>query len=359
MAINKYRSSPGGLSGIACEGEVKDSYGVGQCQTTDDSRFGETDKFGCPIDLFATTEGVIAGGITFYRKRAFNVNNVTIGNGNLKNSFIVGVSLSSGHQREILTESGQGTYKFKKYAIHIRNANLPYSARIDGNYDFVLSEIPYSWLSEIDRSTLRRGIQELSAPIGHVDCVLGNLVRSLFPSNREFEKVDPCFAEKIGVAFGLRLLDKYGEIHTRRKSGSSRLAKWQEDLAKELLLCGTLKATSISDIATACQVSTSYFIRSFKTATGHSPYQWQLRERIDMAKRLLYDNKLSVATISEACGFSDIHQFSKAFRKVVGITASQWRNAYVLRASNIKTSTLMEELTRERGIGDKKALEDD
>ncbi|WP_318834877.1 helix-turn-helix domain-containing protein [Burkholderia cepacia] len=142
------------------------------------------------------------------------------------------------------------------------------------------------------------------------------------------------------------------------KSGTPRLAKWQEDLAKDLLLCGSLKSTTISDIATACQVSTSYFIRSFKAANGYSPYQWQLRERIGMAKRLLCDNKLSIAEISETCGFSDVYQFSRAFPKIVGVTASQWRKAYAMKASPIEIGAVTESLTGADKLGDGDLFQD-
>ncbi|WP_175832348.1 helix-turn-helix domain-containing protein [Burkholderia cepacia] len=295
----------------------------------------ETDKFGCPSGLFSITDGVIAGGATFYRKKMENLDKLIVSNTRTKKSFIVGVSLSTGHQREILTGSDRGTYKFGRNSIHIRNADEPYSARITGTYDFVVAEVPKFWLTRIDTDFLRSGSTGLSSPTGCVDDILGHLVRCIFSPSYGTNKIEPCFAEQIGIAFGLRLLEKYGRSESKASIGSLRLAKWQEDLAKDLLLCNATKATSIADIATACQVSTSYFIRAFKSSMGYSPYQWQLRERIGMAKRLLQDNQLSISSIAEACGFSDVYQFSRSFTKIVGITASQWKKYYAAKATRI------------------------
>ena len=246
----------------------------------------------------------------------------------IKKTFIVEIVLSPGHQRDVLSGPDQGEYRFGRHGIQIRRSEEVYCARLRGKYDLVVAEIPRSWLARVNSNFLRGTSTELSSPIGFVDDVLGYLVRCALASNRLSEKIGPYFAEQIGIAFGLHLLETYGRNELNINVRSLRLASWQEELAKDLLLRNSIRSTSVSDIAKACKVSTSYFIRAFKSSTGYSPYQWQLRERIGMAKRLLQDSQLSIGSIAEACGFSDVYQFSRSFTKIAGINASQWKKYF-------------------------------
>ncbi|MBY4694818.1 MULTISPECIES: AraC family transcriptional regulator [Burkholderia cepacia complex] len=286
------------------------------------------DKLGYPLAPFSTINGMAAGGVTFYRKKSKNKDGEHLFSTKIKKSFIVEIALSQGHQRDVLAGPDQGAYRFGRHAIHIRNSEQAYSARTSGKFDFVVAEVPRSWLARINSNFLRTASTELSSPIGIVDDVLGYLVRCALASHQLAGKVEPYTVEQIGVAFGLHLLEIYGRNESIVNIGSLRLARWQEELAKDLLLRNPIRFTSVSDIAKACKVSTSYFIRAFKSSTGYSPYQWQLRERVGMAKQLLEDSQLSIGSIAEACGFSDVYQFSRSFTKIVGVNASQWKKHF-------------------------------
>ncbi|WP_318834878.1 hypothetical protein [Burkholderia cepacia] len=176
------------LSSMEPENSIKNLLGVAPHHASNTNRYDKNNKFGCPVELFSVTKEIIAGGATFFRKRASKIHDLEISDAHQKNNFIVGVSLSAGHRREILSGQDFGVYKFRKHAIHIRNSNEPYSARIHGDYDFVVADISRAWLTQIDGSTLRSGVYELLAPAGHVDNVLGNLVRCLFPPIKYCEK---------------------------------------------------------------------------------------------------------------------------------------------------------------------------
>lgn len=302
----------------------------GRSDAHEKSAAGQPDEFGRPPGLPSTTESVIAGGITFYRTRLTDLERNLIGNAKPRKTYVVGVSLSSGHHRETLPGSSHGAYEFGQNAIYIIDSDEPYSIQISGARDLAIAEVPHVWLARIASDILGTRFTALSPTTGRVDDVLGHLVRCIFSENQSLQNIEPYFAEQIGIAFGLRLLEKYCQYELKSRVGSIRLAKWQEDLAKDLLLRNATKGTSIANIATACQISTSYFIRAFKSTTGYSPYQWQLRERISVAKRLLQNKHMSITAIAEACGFSNVSQFSRYFTKIAGTTASQWRRAYPL-----------------------------
>ena len=61
---------------------------------------------------------------------------------------------------------------------------------------------------------------------------------------------------------------------------------------------------------------------------GVPPMQYVIKRRIGEAQTLLMDTDLPVAVISEQLGYSNPWNFSTAFRKCVGMSPSQYREAF-------------------------------
>lgn len=82
------------------------------------------------------------------------------------------------------------------------------------------------------------------------------------------------------------------------------------------------------NIDALCQMaymSKASFFRSFKNELGISPIDYIIKERILFAKQMMTNPYNS---ISEACfkaGFNNLNYFSRAFKKMEGITPSQYR----------------------------------
>lgn len=73
------------------------------------------------------------------------------------------------------------------------------------------------------------------------------------------------------------------------------------------------------ELAAAANMSRSAFYRAFQTATGLSPAEYVLRERINHAARLLLERPgLGVKEVARRCGWKNPYHFSRAFKKVLG-----------------------------------------
>jgi transcriptional regulator GlxA family with amidase domain len=81
----------------------------------------------------------------------------------------------------------------------------------------------------------------------------------------------------------------------------------------------------IADLATACQLSPSHFSRCFRQSFGTSVHQWLIKLRIDTAKNLLREPKLSLAEVGFRSGFCDQAAFTRAFTTFEGTTPFRWR----------------------------------
>lgn len=69
-----------------------------------------------------------------------------------------------------------------------------------------------------------------------------------------------------------------------------------------------------------------YFAHVFKDLFHNSFYDYLILRRVESAKRMLGTN-LSIREIAERCGFHSISSFSRTFRKVTGMSPSQYRSA--------------------------------
>lgn len=75
-------------------------------------------------------------------------------------------------------------------------------------------------------------------------------------------------------------------------------------------------------------LSVSALSHRFRTATGMAVMDYLLSCRMAYAKRMLALSELSVGEIVEKCGFSDSSNFSRTFKKLNGMTPSQFREKY-------------------------------
>ncbi|MBS0663216.1 MAG: helix-turn-helix domain-containing protein [Verrucomicrobia bacterium] len=65
----------------------------------------------------------------------------------------------------------------------------------------------------------------------------------------------------------------------------------------------------------------------FRAVTGHPPLDYLRRLRVEEARRLLADRRLSVKEVGARTGFRDTSHFSKVFRRVDGLSPAHYRDA--------------------------------
>lgn len=86
----------------------------------------------------------------------------------------------------------------------------------------------------------------------------------------------------------------------------------------------------IEDLATHLETSRETLIRRFKETLGRSVMSEVRRQRVDHLKRRLTETDRPIAEISDACGFSSPGQFSRYFKREVGITPSAYRKGRIV-----------------------------
>jgi AraC family transcriptional regulator len=127
------------------------------------------------------------------------------------------------------------------------------------------------------------------------------------------------YAESMATALAAHLLQHYSAINFEYECRSG-LSKPKLQKATEFILNHLGEDLSISAIANEVSMSKYHFARLFKQSTGLSPYQYVIKCRIDRAKLLLTKGKSQISEIALEVGFADQSQFTRHFKRLVGIT---------------------------------------
>ena len=89
------------------------------------------------------------------------------------------------------------------------------------------------------------------------------------------------------------------------------------------------KRLDLSSWAEVLGMSATEFARRFQMRTGHAPYAWFIDWRIDRAKQLLRDPRLSIANIALEVGFYSQSHFTSAFQRRAGLSPGRWRTKHI------------------------------
>ena len=156
------------------------------------------------------------------------------------------------------------------------------------------------------------------------DLVIAQLTKTILGQVRNREPLSILALEDVSLLVSTHLLQHYGSGKEMLRA-ERRLESWQKIRAEEMLRAHLEGNVRIADLAAACQLSSSHFSRCFRQSFGTSVHQWLIKLRIDVAKNLLREPRLSLAEVGVRSGFCDQAAFSRAFTRLEGITPFRWR----------------------------------
>ncbi len=110
------------------------------------------------------------------------------------------------------------------------------------------------------------------------------------------------------------------------KQGTKQELHQRLNRARDCLYAQPLEAYSLEELAQIACLSKYHFLRMFRAAYGCTPHQFQLQLRVEKARVLLAQTRLSVQAIAEVLRFDEPASFSRLFRKRVGVYPSQYRH---------------------------------
>jgi AraC family transcriptional regulator len=190
-------------------------------------------------------------------------------------------------------------------------------------FDNLRFHIPFSHLRDFVSEVGRPDFAGFECPPGTTDDVILGLAQALLPALDAPLQTSRLFLDQINLALLTHLTQTYGGLHfPPRKKGV--LAPWQERQATDFLAAHVTEAFTIAELAAVCQLSRSYFIKSFRQTFGRTPYRWLTEYRVGKAKEMLQKD-LPLAEIAIACGFADQSHMTRVFSQIAGQSPGAWR----------------------------------
>jgi AraC family transcriptional regulator len=93
---------------------------------------------------------------------------------------------------------------------------------------------------------------------------------------------------------------------------------------EEFVLAHLPRDISLEDIAAVAGMSVFHFAKSFRKATGRTPYGYVTEHRLRRARSLLHDHRLTIGQIAHAVGLSH-SRFATVFKRCMRMTPSEFR----------------------------------
>jgi transcriptional regulator GlxA family with amidase domain len=115
----------------------------------------------------------------------------------------------------------------------------------------------------------------------------------------------------------------YSDFVPKTKHGDSAILKAQQWLSTQ-----REHAISVTDIARHACLEPRTLLRRFVSATGMKPSEYQQRLRITRAREMLEFSRTRIDEIAAKVGYDDVGGFRRVFRKIVGLTPSEYRQRF-------------------------------
>ena len=127
------------------------------------------------------------------------------------------------------------------------------------------------------------------------------------------------YADAMANALVVHLLSRYSDYKPSFPQPSGGLSQKQLKQIVDYIHEYLDRNVSLPELANVVQLSSYHFTRLFKQSIGLAPHQYHIRCRIDRAKQLLLEKKLSLAEIAYAVGFASQGHLNYHFKRLVGV----------------------------------------
>lgn len=94
---------------------------------------------------------------------------------------------------------------------------------------------------------------------------------------------------------------------------------------RDFIRTNCLSLRSLDQIAGQCHIDTAYLCRLFRRFGDQSPYQYLIRLKMTAAAQRLQRENARVKEVAYELGFCDAFHFSRAFKKVFGVSPDTFR----------------------------------
>jgi AraC family transcriptional regulator len=127
------------------------------------------------------------------------------------------------------------------------------------------------------------------------------------------------YLDSLALAVAARLVHFHSSLSIEPRIQNGKLAGHKLKQVLSYIEDNVGEDISLSEIATVSGLSVSHFKRVFRESVGLPVHQYLIRRRLERAKELLGEGKLSISQIAIETGFAHQSHLARHMRRVLGI----------------------------------------
>lgn len=166
---------------------------------------------------------------------------------------------------------------------------------------------------------------------GQASALLGNLVALMTQETRAAQPGAEAVINRLCEVLFVHVVRAYLEQSPRIAGILAALADSQICAALNEVHHAPERPWTLAALASRLGMSRSAFAARFHEVVGQTPMQYLTNWRMETARRLLLERRLSVAAVAGHVGYGSEAAFGKAFKRVVGVGPGGYRRRAVQR----------------------------
>ncbi|HEV2173626.1 MAG TPA: AraC family transcriptional regulator [Nitrospira sp.] len=192
-------------------------------------------------------------------------------------------------------------------------------------FDALVVYVTQASLDEVAYAHGAPRVEQLAWPLGQFDPVVYHLARTLLSSLEQPQHTSKLVVDHVLHALTCHFVCSYGGVKTPPPQFRGGLSSVQKRRATELLEANLDGKISLHQVAEACDLSVGHFARAFRHTFRRPPYKWLIERRVDKARDLMTNSRLSLADIAIQSGFADQSALNRTFKRLHGVAPGTWR----------------------------------
>lgn len=191
--------------------------------------------------------------------------------------------------------------------------------------EFIALSLNSEFVSTIAGDSVNQDIVEIIPHFSKPDPLIYQIGLALKTALQSDGSASRLYAESMATALSAHLLQNYSASKHKLREYQGGLPKYKLQRVIEFIIDNLADNLLLGIMAQEVGISQYHFSRLFKQSTGLSPYQYVMHCRIERAKILLLQNQLKISEIASQVGFADQSQFTRHFKRVLGVTPKEIR----------------------------------